>query len=693
MLPTKLLLFSCLLSLSENMMITEKTTFISGKSLLSKLFPFRRSNSKSRNEKITTAPPPTATATAACRTSLCSNASTTTRSSSERSVSPPPTKTNHSENAKDSAKFISTQTQTSNSNEQLCLPSITLSSSSSPSHPVLPETNPGRMMAVDSTAKRSSAVDVVLNPDSINGDGSHQTRSSSRRSMSILDESPLYDVLQDVSSSTPINHSNGCSGNHISPNFQVGCPVAHSSYPGFHHHHHRVESSRCSTLSSQAASSLGYGSQGNPSLSSNNNYSQHLDSGLASYGYYGCDGSISSHSPCGAASCGQYGFSNNGGHQNNGGNNNACPPPAKPTSYSSARYKNSYEWYKRRYPNYISPAGRTSPLYASLTAPRPKSRSRATYESLLAPVERKHGEGLVQMTDNRRRSLVTAHDLENQSTGRYMNPRNNVRHSHILSNNDMNRRDEHANSGESSTTVTQAVKSTTNMELELLLPLGKIMKAALQAKKDAIKDAWLKDELGPGYAAYANKSVSNQDNSSGGTNAMNDCDNSMQNKDSCIKLNLDNTGAKLRVGEPSTKTEVTTVVNNNGVIETHFDTSSGINQPMRDLLPPNMQSTVAIKTSGGVTDVVLVNGKTGQETKIIRTMGGGDSNQGQSQGINLHHIEKDECKSYNDQRYTSSYKVGNSLMNSSRDKRSTTCVKISDIGKDCSADEEAIKVC
>ncbi|ODN01906.1 Storkhead-box protein 1 [Orchesella cincta] len=631
------------------------------KSLLSKLFPFRRSNSKPRNEKITA----TTTSTKETTTKPASGSTTSSTSTSNSSMSPP-TNSKHSGNVKDSAKFISTQTQTSNSTEQLCAPSITLSSSS---HPVASSVPTGsndknsRMTGESSTPENSSDMDgCLLHQDCLNGDGSHQTRSSSRRSMSMLDESPLYDVLQDVPNIPGINQ--------ISPNFQVGCPVAPPTFPGFH----RGESSRCSTLSSQATSSLGYGSQGHPSHL--NTYSPNLDSGLASYGYYGDSSMSNSHSPC--PSTGAYcSPSNHYGYNNRNSNcSTIFPQPAKPTAYSSARYKSSYEWYRKRYPNYISPVGRSSPLYASLTAPRTKSRSRPTYESLLTPNDVKHGGGLVQMVENHRCPSASQSQQQNANTNKTTLPVNAT-----MGNNTNDAQGREHNST-NTTTVTQAVKSTTNMELELLLPLGKIMKAALHAKKDAIRDAWLRDELGPGYAAYADRYKSNHQSATASNNSNNES----------IKVNLDNTGAKLRVGEPSTKTEVTTVVNNNGVIETHFDSSSGINQPMFDLVSPNMKSTVEIKTLGGVTDVVLVNGKTGEETKILPTSNNNNSNQekGQNNGAKLHvsSAPSNRSKSSGVTRKT------NNAYEKIPDKRSpSSCVKISDIGKDSGAEEDVIKGC
>ncbi|CAL8114048.1 unnamed protein product [Orchesella dallaii] len=626
------------------------------KSLLSKLFPFRRSNSKPRNEKIT------ATTTTTKEATKPASGSTTSSTSTSNCSMSPPTNSKHSGNVKDSAKFISTQTQTSNSTEQLCAPSITLSSSRS-SHPPAAsvptgstEKNSGRLPMESSTPENSSDMDgCILHQDCINGDGSHQTRSSSRRSMSMLDESPLYDVLQDVPNISGINH--------ISPNFQVGCPVAPPTFPGFH----RGESSRCSTLSSQAASSLGYGSQGHPSHL--NTYSPNLDSGLASYGYYGDSSMSNSHSPCPStgAYCSpsaHYGYNNR-----NNNCNTIFPQPAKPTAYSSARYKSSYEWYRKRYPNYISPVGRSSPLYASLTAPRTKSRSRPTYESLLTPMDEKHGGGLVQMVENHR---CPSASQQNGNANKTTMPVNST-----MSNN-TNDAQGSQKSSTNTTTVTQAVKSTTNMELELLLPLGKIMKAALNAKKDAIRDAWLRDDLGPGYAAYADRYKLNQ----GAT--------SSSNNNEPIKVNLDNTGAKLRVGEPSTKTEVTTVVNNNGVIETHFDSSSGANQPMFDLGSPNMKSTVEIKTLGGVTDVVLVNGKTGEETKILPTT---NNSQEKGQSCAKQHVSSGSSTRSKSNNGIIINKNNNSY-EKILDKRSpSSCVKISDIGKDSGADEDFIKGC
>lgn len=541
--------------------------------------------------------------------------------------------------------------------------------------------------AAAEAAEERASVDMLLNPDCINGDGSHQTRSSSRRSMSIMDESPLYDVLQDVTCNgmgAPVGTS--CMMSQISPNFQVGCPVAPPTFPGYHQ---RGESSRCSTLSSQAASSLGYGSQGHPSFSSN--YSpNNLDSGLASYGFYG-DGSIAStHSPCGGpSSSSHYGFCSNGHSNPNSNASTIFPQPAKPSAYSSARYKNSYEWYKKRYPNYISPAtGRNSPLYASLTAPRSKSRSRPMYDTLLAPMDEKLGDGLVQVSRHPRRASMynpQCASLQTNGIGKSTD-------SHSIA---MKGNNEEGGTEFSTTTVTQAVKSTTNMELELLLPLGKIMKAALQAKKDAIKDAWLRDELGPSYAAYANKSKGNGGTASNSNSSNNETE--IKGNESSIKVNLHNTGAKLRVGEPSTKTEVTTVVNNNGVIETHFDSSSGNGQPLADLATPNMQSTVAIKTLGGVTDVVLVNGKTGRETKLISSAGQENCNNKRDKNLGRQQQENCNERSSEDEQFrqsTTDKRGSKSSYDKMYKKRSsTTCVKISDIGKDCTSDEEAIKVC
>lgn len=600
-----------------------------------------------------------------------SGSSCSTTNSSNGSVNSSSTKAKHSENAKDCAKFISTQTQTSSSTERLASPSL-IKSHPHPGSSSPPTISPavifneqrtiGKRTAtvVDSSAEHSDA--MLQHPRDASCGGSHQTRSSSRRSMSAVDESPLYDVLHDVpSSTTPPGANNfaasagGRCNHHVSPNFQLGYSVAPPTFPAF-----RGESSRCSTLSSQATSSLGYGSQGHPSLASN--YSPNMESGLASlYGYYQGDGSVngSSHSPLGTTPPGHYGCTNSRGSNNGNGDANIFPQPTKLTPYSSSNYKSSYEWYRKRYPNYTNNhVGRSSPLYASLTAPRSKSRSRPTYESLLTTTDERNKRQPYQMSGEMGPPVKS--DTLTVNVGDDNNPGSDV----------MRSIDDRENSSStvSTATVTQAVKSTTNMELELLLPLGKIMKAALQAKKDAIREAWLKDELGPNYALYANKGQ--QETSPPTTTTGNEF----------IKLNLDNSGAKLRVGEPSTKTEVTTVVDNNGVIETHFDSSSGADTNLSDLLPRNMKSTVEIKTLGGIADIVLVDGRTGKRN--IKSSSGGHT----LKNNNAHSAAESQSRAHLSNNSNAFEKI--------LDKRptgQTSCVKITDIGKDCGADEDVIQ--
>jgi hypothetical protein len=115
-------------------------------------------------------------------------------------------------------------------------------------------------------------------------------------------------------------------------------------------------------------------------------------------------------------------------------------------------------------------------------------------------------------------------------------------------------------------TTTTTVNSTTNMQVELLLPLGKMSSL---------------------------RKMQNQN----GTNSNGKLVANSQPKTQIV------------VGHPKTSTEVKTTVNHNGTIETHFDCESGDES--------NKNSRVQIKvTDPGNADVILVNQKTGVEKRL-----------------------------------------------------------------------------
>jgi len=213
-----------------------------------------------------------------------------------------------------------------------------------------------------------------------------------------------------------------------------------------------------------------------------------------------------------------------------------------------------YEYYKRRYPTYPSQFSRGSPHYSSLIDSRHGNTS--------MPRTHVHYESMKEKP-----KPAASCELLNSKV--------------------------ETNPGTSTTTVTQNVKSTTNMELELLLPVKNIMKAALQAKKDQLKEQARQE--------FEGKPIKNQGH----------------NK---VTVNVAETGAQVKMGDPKTETQVTTTVDNNGVVETQYYETKGNGQAFKK----GIHSTVEIHTNYPTQDVQVVKMKSvGNNSKC--TVNGADA--------------------------------------------------------------------
>jgi hypothetical protein len=228
------------------------------------------------------------------------------------------------------------------------------------------------------------------------------------------------------------------------------------------------------------------------------------------------------------------------------------PPPSTRHNggmKSTKRTSNSSnDFYQRRYPSYSSSFSRNSPYYASLTSPtRVKVSPHSLYDSLL--------------TTTSSQSTPKSKDFQPKSSTTGMNE----------------------------TRVTQTVKSTTDMELQLLLPLGNIMKAAINAKKQALKDNFFREEYNrePPPSSTSNKPTDATENG---------------NKDhNSIPIHLDkSSGIKLNVGEPKSHTEIKTRIDKNGIVEEH-------NQSLPNVDIANSRSKVEINVNGKTLDLGWTN--------------------------------------------------------------------------------------
>lgn len=493
---------------------------IAGKSLLSKIFQFRRSNSKPRNCASSPSSPKSSP-------DLRRKSSRSFNKSEERSVSSS-TRTSSS----------SKETQTSSSTERLVPPSTLLSQPESSSSGCRNDSAKNKQNSSLHTSPSSSTMrgsanglrDELLqsstSPDS-NNILLGQPRPDSRRSISTPEgHSPLYEEVPHELTLTRRSRS----------------PAMPPNFPSFH----REESSRCSTLSQGTSSlSLGYASQGYPSLTMSNG------------GYFNCNSA--SHSPCEV----NYDPSQPQVQQ--------ATTETKPNGYSNG-YKTSYDFYRRRYPSYSSSINRGAPHYATLTGQRVKDSGNAGKNTPRSV------EPLLTTTMSNRNSPGN----NNKSTNRVGSKPNDPSSSSLTQ-----------------TTVTQNVKSTTDMELELLLPLGNIMKAALNAKKQSLKDQFFRREY--------NREPPIQEGLRDETGDK-------------IPLDLQNAGIQMRVGEPKSQTEIKTTVDNNGLIETHFHTLPG--QVLNSL-----SSTIEIEANGENKVIVTTNksrnsknsgGSSKQNKKVVK---------------------------------------------------------------------------